>query len=453
MIKTWKIAPVAALALIGVVSCKGDFLSGGQLSNDPNRPGVASAQQLFTGAQSNLWSIWGSDLARVTGMWVQQFQGLISQYVSLYEYAHDETTTGGFHQGLYGGGGLIDLKKADSLAIKANDKHMLGVSQILEGAIIGSGADLFGDLVYNQALQGKTNPTLDKQQTVYDSVQKVLSAGIANMASNNPTDIGPGAYDLNYNGDPAAWTKFAHTLKARFYMHTAKVGGATSYLAALAEAKKGLDSPTIDYKGVFSAVPLAQTNFYYQFNGPAGRGGYMGIDSQFVNLLVTRNDPRISDYIDTTANYVSTARGTANYAQTYVSTAENLLIWSEAAYRTGDQATALVQLNNARNLAGLGPDVAAAAGGQALLTEILTEEYINDFQLGEEAWNLYKRTCFPNITPTVASLKIPRRFYYDTGERQTNTNIPSAGAGVNGSFNQLDPTAATSDGGGACLGQ
>ena len=150
---------------------------------------------------------------------------------------------------------------------------------------------------------------------------------------------------------------------------------------------------------------------------------------------------------------MSTARGTANYAQTYVSTAENLLIWSEAAYRTGDQATALVQLNNARNLAGLGPDVAAAAGGQALLTEILTEEYINDFQLGEEAWNLYKRTCFPNITPTVASLKIPRRFYYDTGERQTNTNIPSAGAGVNGSFNQLDPTAATSDGGGACLGQ
>lgn len=385
-------------------------------------------------------------------MWAQQFHGLISQYVSLYQYSRDETTTNGFHSGLYSGGGLVDLKKSDSLAIKANDKHLLGVGQIMEGALMGTGADMFGDLVYSQALQGKSNPTLDKQQAVYDSVQKVLSAGIANMASNNATDAGPGSYDLNYSGDPASWTKLAHTLKARFYMHTAK-GNAAAYTAALAEAKLGLDDPTLDYKGVFQGSPLAETNFYYQFNGPAGRGGYMGIDSQFVNLLVARSDPRMADYIDTKADYVSSTRSAPAYQQTFVSTAENLLTWAEAAYRTGDPATALVQLNKARALAGLGPDVAALAGGQALLKEILTEEYINDFQLGEEAWNLYKRTCFPNLVPTVATLKIPRRFYYDSGERQTNTNIPNTGTGVNGSFNQLDPPAANSDAGGACLGQ
>ena len=453
MIKPWKIAPVAALALIGVAGCSGDFLSGGQLSTDPNRPTAASAQQLLGGVQSNLWAYWGSDPARVTGMWVQQFQGLISQYVSLYQYAHDETTTNGFHQGLYSGGGLVDLKKADSLATIANDKHTLGVGEIMEGALMGTGADMFGDLVYSQALQGKSNPTLDKQQAVYDSVQKVLSAGIANMASNNPTDVGPGQYDQNYNGNPAAWTKLAHTLKARFYMHTAKVDGTAAYTSALAEAKLGLNDPSLDYKGVFQTSPLAETNFYYQFNGPAGRGGYMGIDPQFINLLESRNDPRLSDYIDTTADYVSATRDAPDYQQTYVSTAENDLIWAEAAYRTGDQGTALTQLNAERALAGLGPDVAAAAGGQALLTEILTEEYINDFQLGEEAWNLYKRTCFPNLVPTVPNLKMPRRFYYDSGERQTNTNIPDAGTGVNGSYNQLDPPATTSDGGGACLDQ
>ena len=271
-------------------------------------------------------------------MWAQQFQGIISQYVSLYEYSHDETTTGGFHGSLYSGGGLVDLKKSDSLAIKTNDKHTLGVGQIMEGALMGTGADFFGDLVYSQALQGKTNPTLDKQQAVYDSVQKILSAGIANMASNSATDAGPGPYDLNYNGDPASWTKLAHTLKARFYMHTAKVGGTAAYTAALAEAKLGLSDPAMDYKGVFQTAPLAETNFYYQFNGPAGRGGYMGIDPQFVNLMLTRQDPRFSDYIDTTANYVSSTRSAAAYQQTFVSTAENLLIWSEAAYRTGDAA-------------------------------------------------------------------------------------------------------------------
>lgn len=450
MINSSKFKSLAALALLTAAGCKGDFLTGGDLNHDPNRPGVASAQQLFTGVQSNLWALWGSDLARVTGMWAQQFQGLISQYPTIDQYARDESTTGGFHQGLYSGGGLIDLKNIDPLAVAANDKHMLGTSQIFEGALMGTGADLFGDLVYSQALTGKTNPLLDKQAAVYDSVQKVLSAGITNLQSNTPTDIGPGAYDLNYGGDRTAWTKFAHTLKARFYMHTAKTN-ANAYALALQEATQGLDDPAIDYKGVFQAVPQAETNFYYQFNGPAGRGGYMGINPFFVNLLVSRNDPRFNDYIDTVSNFVSSTRAAPNYQQAFVTTSENLLIWSEAAFRTGDQATAIAKLQEYRALVGLTGNINFS--GPSLLTEILTEEYINDFQLGEEAWNLYKRTCFPNLVPTVSTLKIPRRFYYDTGERQTNTNIPEAGSGINGSFNQDDPSAVNSDGGGLCAGQ
>lgn len=465
MIKPWKIVPVATLAVLGVAACSGDFLSGGQLNTDPNRPTSASAAQLIAGVEPNVWAVWGSDPARVTGMWSQQFLGLISQYVAIYEYQRDENTTNGFHSGLYGGGGLVDLKKADSLATIAKDHHTLGVGQILEGALMGAGADLFGDLVYSQALQGKTNPTLDKQQAVYDSVQKVLSAGIANMALTGATDVGPGAFDLEYGGDPASWTAAAHTLKARFYMHTAKVDGTTAYAAALAEAKQGLNDPTLDFKGRFVATPQTLNNFYYQFNGPpAGRGGYMGVQdtvggqlAYLVTLLTARNDPRLSQYYDPAlesgSNYVSSVRNAPDYQQTFVSTAENMLIWAEAAYRTGDPSTAQVQLNNERALFGLPADAAAAAGGQALLTEILTEEYINDFQLGEEAWNLYKRTCFPNLAPTVSAQKIPRRLYYDAGERQTNTNIPNAGSGVNGSFNQLDPALTTSDGGGACLGQ
>lgn len=451
MINSSKFRLLAALALISAAGCKGDFLTGGDLSNDPNRPGVASAQQLFTGVQSNLWALWGSDLARVTGMWAQQFQGIISQYATLEQYAHDETTTGGFQQGLYSGGGLIDLSNLDPLAVKANDKHMLGTSQILEGAIMGTGADLFGDLVYSQALTGKPNPVLDKQAAVYDSVQKILSAGITNLQSNTATDIGPGAYDLNYGGDPAAWTRAAHTLKARFYMHTAKTN-ANAYSLALQEVPLGLNDPAIDYKGVFQAVPQAETNFYFQFNGPAGRGGYMGDNPFLINLLVSRNDPRLNDYFDTAANYLSSTRNAPNYQQTFVSTTENLLIWAEAAFRTGDPATAIVKFQQYRALVGLSGNIPPA--GPALLTEILTEEYINDFQLGEEAWNLYKRTCFPNLVPTVSTLKIPRRFYYDTGERQTNTNIPAAGSGINAAFNQDDPAAVNSDGGnGVCAGQ
>jgi hypothetical protein len=114
--------------------------------------------------------------------------------------------------------------------------------------------------------------------------------------------------------------------------------------------------------------------------------------------------------------------------------------------------TALTKLNEERANHGL---PALAVAGQALLLEILTEKYIADFQLGEEAFNDYNRTCFPNLVPTGAVPgPIPARFYYDASERQTDTNIPPPGQGVNTLKNPDNPPNAVSDGTGArCLGQ
>src|SRR5206468_8561985 len=117
---------------------------------------------------------------------------------------------------LYLGGGLVDIKKIEAAAVAANDKLFQGIAQVSEGALMGTGADYFGDLVYSQALQGVSNgiqqataslpnPQLDNQLAVYDSVQKVLSAGIANMGSNTASDVGPGEADLVYGGDPDLW--------------------------------------------------------------------------------------------------------------------------------------------------------------------------------------------------------------------------------------------------------
>jgi hypothetical protein len=95
---------------------------------------------------------------------------------------------------------------------------------------------------------------------------------------------------------------------------------------------------------------------------------------------------------------------------------------------------------------------AEAVAGQPLLSEILIEKYIADFQLGHEAWNDFKRTCTPNFAPTQAGQKMPGRMYYDPNERLTNTNIPPAGQGFNGSRNPDDPPNAVSDGTGqVCL--
>jgi len=312
---------------------------------------------------------------------------------------------------------------------------------------MGTGADLFGDLVYSHALTNESNPPLDNQLAVYDSVQKVLSAAITNMANPAPSSSPPTASDLVYGGDVGAWTALAHTLKARFYMHTAEVRPA-AYAQALAEAQQGISSDAGNYFGAFTSN-TNETNFYYQFQLTVGRGGYLIPDQQFVNLLNTRSDPRRPDYFNSAATNLSGTRLAPNYPQTFVSYDENTLIWAEAAYRTGDQATALVKLNEERANHGLAPE---AVAGQALLNEILTEKYIADFQLGHEAWNDYKRTCTPNFPPTQAGQKMPGRMYYDPNERFTNTNIPAAGQGFNGSRNPDDPANAVSDGTGQpCL--
>ena len=71
-------------------SCKTDFLTGGDLGTDPNRPSVATPSQLFMGAEAAIWALLGSDPARVTGMWAREFAGGQNQYQSIYNYLYDE---------------------------------------------------------------------------------------------------------------------------------------------------------------------------------------------------------------------------------------------------------------------------------------------------------------------------------------------------------------------------
>jgi starch-binding outer membrane protein, SusD/RagB family len=451
-----KLAAFAMLgAALGATACQGDFLTGGELSNDPNRPTIASNDQLFVGTQETLWAYWGSDPARVTGVYSQQFTGLANQYGALgATYSQDATTTNGTNAALYTGGGLVDIVKLQKGAAAANDSVYLGIARVMEGALMGTGADLFGDLVYKQALSGTPNPTLDDQLSVYDSVQTVLSAGITDLAATGPTNIGPGAADLVYGGDATKWTAMAHTLKARFFMHTAEKNGTAAYQAALAQAKLGIASDAGNYFGAFTtANQPAEANFYYQFHGPAGRGGDLGGGVFLDSLLKARNDPRDTTYFSHTktgaVNWLSATRNAPDFQQPFVTFDENTLIWAEAAYRTGDVATALVKLNQERANHGLSAEVVS---GQALLNEILIEKYIADFQLGEEAWNDYKRTCTPNIAPPQPGLVVPGRMFYDSGEENTNTNVPAPGVGINNLRPPNDPVNATSDGtGAACL--
>ena len=434
----------SCIALLVASNACGDYLGCPECVTDPNRPLQSTSAQLFVGIQSNIWAELQSDPARITSMWAQQFTGTNLQYVNIYNYGVSEQTTNGFHAALYTGGGLIDIRKLESQALAAHDTLFLGIARVQEALLIGTGADLFGDLVYSHALK-EANPVLDPQLAVYDSVQVVLSRALVALGAKGPTNVGPREGDLSYGGNASQWSKLAHTLKARFYLHTAEVRPA-AYAQALAEARLGIMNPADNFLAVYSGNANEQ-NFWYQFD-VVERSGYLTPNNGFVSMLESRSDPRLPDYFNADQSDISDTRLAPNYTQALVSANENLLIGAEAAYRTGNPGEALNDLNAERALAGLGP---LALAGQALLSEILMEKYIADFQT-IEAWNDYKRTCTPNLAPVVAGRKIPARFYYDASERQTDSSIPLPSQQPTRNAN--DPANVVSDATGqACLGQ
>lgn len=436
---------LGAIALAGACSTD-NFLTGGELSTDPNRPTQATSAQLLVGIQANLWAELESDPARVTNMWAQEFIGTNQQYTAIYNYGVGEQTTNGFHAALYTGGGLVDIRRLEAQTIAAHDTVFHGIAQVVEALLMGTGADLFGDLTYTHALTNEHNPPLDPQLAIYDSVQALLSRAIVDLKSTGPSNIGPSSSDLSYGGDPVKWTKLAHTLKARFLMHTAEVRP-TVYPQVVAEAILGINDPADNFNAVFSGNANEQ-NLWYQFD-VVQRPGYLTPNELFVNLLEARKDPRLATYFNGDQSDLSDALVKPDASQPLVTANEDLLLWAEAAQRAGNNTAGLTRLNQARALVGLPAETALT--GRPLLAEILAEEYIADF-MSIEAWNLYKRTCTPNLTPVVNGLKIPARFAYDAGERNTNTNIPPFSQQP--ARNANDPANATSDGtGDKCLGQ
>jgi starch-binding outer membrane protein, SusD/RagB family len=440
------LATTAVVLMCTTAGCN-DFLTGGELSIDPNRPTTATNTQIFVGVQSNLWATLASDPARVTNLWARQLRGGLQQYVDIYNYGYSEQTTNGFHSSLYIGGGLVDVRRLQEGARATNDQLFLGIAQVQEALLIGTGADLFGDLVYSQALTGELNPPLDPQLEVYDALQTLLTQAITNMSATGPANVGPTDADLAYGGDRAKWIRLARTLKARFFLHTGEVRPA-AYQSALTEARQGSLDPADDFVAPFSGSANEQ-NFWYQF-AVVQRPGYIELDPFFIALLQSRSDPRLTDYFNADLDNLSDERLAADFTQPLVTANENLLTLAEAAARTGQDSEARQALNDARALAGLGA-VSSTLSGQPLLNEVLIEKYISNFQT-IEAWNDYKRTCTPNIPPVDPSRKIPARLYYDAAEQQTNTSIPVPSAQPTRNAN--DPRNTVSDGTGQpCLGQ
>ena len=461
----------AVLPVLAATACK-DFLTGGELEDDPNRPTAASAENLFNGVQATTFLIWNGDFTRTAVMWMQQMAGTGQQYLGQGRYEIDESTFDGDFEFLYNQGGLTDNRKAQALARASNDSLTLGILQVYEAYNMGNAASIWGDLPYSQAGQPDEfpMPQLDPQSQIYASVQTLLDQAIVNLGG---AGAGP-LNDLNFAGSASKWRAVANTLKARFYMHWVEAQAANVPGAAVAcggnciqkahaAALNGITSSANDFKSRHTST-TGEENVWFQFIENQ-RPGYMNAGKFIIDLLTARNDPRLEEYFEPggsaggviigATNGTSTTGALAqinhdtrlrpDYSQPLVTWAENQLILAETEARGGgtlavNEASARNRVNAVRTAAGYGAVVTST--GAALLTDIITEKYIALFQ-SFEVWNDYKRTCLPKLpfNGFPGDTEIPGRLYYGVQERQTNTNVPSVAEQDAKARNENDPAA------------
>jgi hypothetical protein len=460
------IALVAALGAAG--SACNPFLTGEGLSNDPNNPTTATREALFMGVQAATFGQAESSVPLTICMWMQQCTGGGGRFVEQFgQYLIDETSHSFDFNSVYTGGGLSDIRRIEASAAEAGDAVFLGIAQIYEAFVIGTAADVWGDIPYTQALTVNA-PALDNQFAVYDSMQVLLSRAIANLGGVGP---GPLERDLVFGGDPAPWIEVAHTLKARYFLHTVEAAAAgllpgrtaaQVYADVIAEASLGITSPASDF-AAFHGASTSERNIWFQFSQTT-----FGIDlvagKRLVDLMNARSDPRLPEYFGENAfglfggddvnsttedpDSISAVDGTRNsptFRQPFVTWGENELILAEA-YNQGTPANdglALTHLNNVRGAAGLSS--LSGISGAALLDSIMTEKYVALFQ-NVEIWSDYRRTCRPALTPftdasPVYGGKVPGRLFYGSNERNTNSNIPAPSSQLanNGFRNRNDP--------------
>lgn len=442
--RTARVAGLLAMAL-GAGACS-DFLTGPELSENPNQPVAATATQLFIAAQGQGFVRQEGQLARTAGMFVQQISGTNNQQKDWgSSYLGGEADYSGQYSAFYTGGGLVDWRKIQTASQAAGDAQFEGIAQVWEAYMMGTAASIWGDIAYREAVTDNPTPHLDPQQQVYADLQALLTTAIGKLGGTGP---GPAGADLVYGGSTARWIRAAHTLKARYYLHTAEKVGATAYQSALAEALLGINeapvNPTEAMLGqaagdfrAFHGTVQEQSNLWSQFLNARQD---INAGNAFVQTLSARNDPRLAVYFapaSGTAVYrgsnqfgqpvggsptseVGSARRSAAYRQPLITWAENQLIIAEAKFQLGD-ATAIDHLNAVRTSVGL-----PALAGPITLADIMTEKWIVMFQ-NIEAWNDYKRTCIPTLAPggSPQAAAIPGRLPYGSAERLNNPNVPA----------------------------
>ncbi|WMX13018.1 SusD/RagB family nutrient-binding outer membrane lipoprotein [Aureispira sp. CCB-E] len=416
---------ILMLILVGFSSCEQYF---GDTNVDPDSPSSVTPPVILPAAQLRLAYVVGGDASRFSSIFTQHVDGVTRQFSVIQNYGLQPTDVDAlWSQNLYSG----ILQEINQLKISANgNPHYTGIAQVLEAYTIMLTTDLFGDVPYSQALQGRENlqPMFDSQESIYTSIQNLLDESITNFAATN-NGLVPGPDDVIYGGDISLWTKFAYSLKARAHLHLGLVDQ-SNYTKALTALTNGFSSWEDDADLKFGTAATANAP-WFQYNNERND---IAVGANYVSLMNSLNDTVRGKILGAPLT-VPHPIFVPDQAQPLMTYTELKFIEAECRMKTEGATAATHQayldgISSSFAELGVSGDYPAyvAQGavdpGQATLSmnEIMTQKYIALYT-DVEVFNDWRRTGIPSLTPNSGS-QIPVRLPYPNDEVNYNSNCP-----------------------------
>jgi hypothetical protein len=446
-INAWILLALAAGSLLAVSSCKKTFYT--NVNINPQAPGSVSPSVQLATAEIALGYTMGGDLTRYSGLLDQQLFGANSQSQSYYNYGLNAGAFENIWADFYTSTMENDydlMKNADAAGFAVYS----GVSRILMAYTLQIMVDSWGSIPYSQALRGANNlhPAYDPDVALYDTIAKLVDAGILEVTSTETGGVVPGTEDQIFGGNTDAWVKFGHAIKARLFMHQSK-GNAAMANNALAEMAQSFRSTADDAAYAFGTSQTS-ANPRYQFN--RDRPGDETYSNATVALqMQALSDPRFPIYFDaandglgldptgTHFGGLNNYFGSVNAPVEFITFNELLFMAAEATITsTGNIAAGQALYDSAivANMTKLGVAPAKittflTANGTLPLAasdaikQIAAQEFIALY-LNPEAWTVWRRTASPILAP-ISGTSVPRRLLYPQSEYSFNgANTPTS---------------------------
>jgi hypothetical protein len=421
-------AGIMLLLMVFISSC--DKWIDPKINEDPDSVVDVPYNLLLPSIQANMgYVLGGMDIRGITGMWVQHVAGSARQAATMGKnYKITEADVDNAWSSAYSGF-MNDLKLFIDKTGNENAQAR-GVGKILLAYAIGTVSDLWGDVPYSEAFQGNAalKPKYDSQESIYTVVSTLLTEGIADLSTANADNAIPlssASNDIIYNGNKAKWIAAAHSLKARYALHLSNVA-TVDYTAVLADCAAGITDNANDF-GVTFGTTESNANPIYEF------------DVQRTDVAPSDNfaafaagDPRLAVFTD--GNFGS-YYGSINSPVPFITFVETKFIEAEAQLRKSSpsaaDANAAYDAAVTASLAKFGvtdatwlTDNTTGVLGDRNIQNVIEAKYIALF-MQVEAYNDFRRTGFPELTPTAGSA-VPVRYPYATSERLYNAeNVPT----------------------------